>query len=100
MVGDDVAKRAGGRRLDVIHLNVRVVQAPNVANVHIFFAQLFGKLVHRLVTTLANGFVHLNLQHQVAAALKIQTELDAVGHILLHLRQRRGKWNADQAVNA
>ena len=65
--------------------------APNVADVHIFFAQLFGELVDRLVAALADGFVHLHLQDQVAAALKIQTQLDAVGEILLHLRQRRGK---------
>ncbi len=42
-------------------------------------------LVDSLVAALADGFVHLHLQDQVAAALQIQTQLDAVGEVLLHL---------------
>jgi len=42
LIGDDIAKRVGGGGFDVINLNVRIVQAANVADVYVFFAELLG----------------------------------------------------------
>ena len=69
--------------------------------IHILFVNLLGELVHRLIAALADGFVDLHLQNQVAAAFEVEAELDAVREILLHLRQGRGELRqADQTINA
>ena len=64
-----IAKSARSIRVNVVNLNVRVVHAANFTNDNIFLVNLFGELIHSLVAALADGFVHLHLQHQVAATL-------------------------------
>ena len=68
----EIAERAGGVRVNVIHFNVGVVHPADIAHDDLFLANLLGELIHRLVAALADGFIHLHLQDEVAAALQIQ----------------------------
>ncbi len=58
------------------HLGVADLAKLVVMNV--LFAELGDQVVVRLVGLLPNGFVHLHLQDQMRAALRVQPELDAL----------------------
>ena len=51
----------------------------------------FREMVDGLIAALADGFIHLHLQDEVAAAFQIQPQLDAVGEVCLQLLGGRGK---------
>ncbi len=79
---------------------MRVVDAANFAEVDILVVQHLLELIDGFVAALPDGFLHLHLQHQVAAALQVQPELDAVREVLLDLRKRSGQVrHADQPEN-
>ena len=78
LVCDQIAKRRGSGRGDIQNENLRIAYAANFADVDILLVKLFIEQVDRLIAPLANGFVDLHLKHEVAAALQIKAELDAV----------------------
>ena len=68
-----------------------IVHAADFAEIDVLVVQLLRELIDRFVAALPDGLVHLHLQHEVAAALEVKPKLDAVGEVLLHLRERSGK---------
>src|SRR5277367_2542497 len=70
---------------------MRIIRTTNLAESDIFGVQLTGELIDGFVAPLANRFLHLNLQDQMAAALQIEPKLDAIRNVLAKLSKRRGK---------
>ena len=58
--------------------DVGVVHAAHFFVANILGAELSGDAIDRLIGLLGNGFLHLDLQNHVGAALKVQTKLDLV----------------------
>src|SRR6202012_37469 len=94
----EVGRLIGG---DIADENVRVVGTAGFIVANIFCAQLRREAIDGLIGFLRDGFLSLNLQDQVSAALKIEAELDLMREIVFDLGERRRKHRqADQAVNA
>ena len=53
-----------------------------LAQVDVLLLEIFLQALHRLVGIGLHGVLHLDLQHQVAAALQIETQTDVVLEIL------------------
>ena len=101
LVRHDIAKRSRSRRIHIAHQNVRVVHAANLAKRDVLLVEFLRKSIHRFVASLPDRFIHLHLQHKVAATLQIKPQLDAIGEVVLHLL--RGSWKlrqSDQSKNA
>ena len=90
LIVDEIAEAAGSSRIDIAHQNVRVVHAANLAEVDVLVVQLLAELIDGLVAALADGLLDLHLQHEMAAALQVESQLDAVGEVLP--RPARAKW--------
>src|SRR5579863_3323563 len=101
LVGDQVAERC---RIGGVHIKdqyLRVAGPADFTDDDVFLVQLLVELVHRLIAALPDGFVHLNLQNEMAAAFEIETQFDAVGEVILQLRT--GCWETghpDDTENA
>ncbi len=54
------------------------------------FLQLFLEALHGLVGIRLDRVLHLDLEHQVAAALQIEPQADVVAEILLEIRAALG----------
>jgi hypothetical protein len=79
---------------------VRVVNATDLSKVDVLVVERLGELIDGLIAALGDRFLDLNLQDEMAATLKIEAKLDAVGDILLHLGQGRGKYrHSDNTKN-
>jgi len=79
--------------------NVGIVYAADFTEIEIFIVQQLGDLIDGVIAALPYGLVHLNLQHQVAAASKIKTQADAVRKVSASPARRRWEtaaWPAGQ----
>src|SRR5205807_10136517 len=74
--------------IDVANQDVRVVDTAHFIEMNIFRAQQGGQAVHGRVRLLRDGFLDLNLEDEVRAALEVEAELDLFGEIVLHPRDR------------
>ena len=77
--------------IDVAHDDVGVVEAANFVVGNIFSSELRGQAVHGLIGFLRDGFLHLDLQDQVRAALQVEAELDLARKIIFYLRDGSGE---------
>ena len=78
-----------------------IVNAADFVVADIFVAQLFGQPVHHLIGFLRDGFLHLNLQDEVGAALQVEAKPDLLAEVVLDLGHGGGESREpDQSINA
>ena len=65
-----------------------VVGAAHFFVANIFSAELRGDAINSLIGLLGDGFLNLDLQDDVGAALKVETKLDLVREVILQLSER------------
>ncbi len=80
------------------HQNMSVVHAAH-SGIDVLIVQSLLQRVVGLIGALADGFIHLHLQDEMAAAAKVEPEMNAVGKVLPDLPEGGGEWNADESKN-